>query len=301
MENLITLIYRYLPHLTNERGCFGGGGSSSTTTTVFPPPTAQELQAQQLAVDQTQLQTKILLEAKALSDPLAAMEVLGVYPDNPYEFLNKSGSEYQSIDSRALRDKLLAAAAEQKQTKELNDIVQKQLIGRLTGNITLTPAEQKLLDDLYASSFATGKENLQQFGNELANQRGLRPGDSPVGNELVREFGRLQLGLGSAKAASTLDLTQANKLFDESVREFQQGLSQQQFQNLIGLGAGFTSPLGLASALSSQRFAQPTTTMSQRNKPSFMESFGQVAGGLGTLALGVGAFGAPAMPFMMRR
>ena len=232
------------------------------------------------------------MEAKAISNPQAALNELGASPGHPYRLLNQAGSQYQSIDSRALRDQLLAAVAEQKQTKELNDIVQKQIVGRLTGNITLTPAEQKLLDDLYASSFATGKENLQQFGNELANQRGLRPGDSPVGNELVREFDRLQLGLLSAKAASTLDLTQANKLFDESVREFQQGLAQQAFQNRIGLASGYASPLGLVSALSSQRFAQPTTTMSQRNTPGFGQTFGQIAGGLGSLALGAGlAFG----------
>lgn len=238
--------------------CKGGdqsGGRQETVTKVeVPEKTAAEKELDQFNMDTAQQQRQNFLVMNAQQNPSEAL----AYLRSPTSTGRFAGLEKYADD--AFRQSLMASESDAQRTKQFNDTIYQQLSDRLSGKAFLTPQEQDALDKLYASSKATGEEDLTKYGQQIAAQRGMRTSDSPIGNEMVRERGRLALGLESAKASSMLQLSQGQKNFEESVRQFQEGLANQGFQNKLALSSANPLSFNLASQLAGQRFQTPTQT-----------------------------------------
>lgn len=265
--------------------CKGGGGGAQTVTSVVnvPPKTEQETELDTINLQLARSQRDQLLIAQAKQDPTNAAAYLDAVKADPA----KAGGQFaglEAFDNESFRGQLTQAQTDLTKITRFNDLVYNQLLGRMTGETFLTPKEQSALDTLYGSAQARGEEDLTRYGQEIAGQRGMRSSDAPIGNELVRERGRLALGLESAKASSMLDLSQGQKNFEESVRQFQEGLRNQGFQNRLALASAAPLSFNLASQLAGQRFQgiSQTQTANQSNTPGF----GEVAGGIGGLLFG---------------
>lgn len=212
-------------------------------------------------------------------------------PTNPYASSPYAGLE--NLDSPSFRDQLTQQYSTQQQQNQLQSTVLKNLNDRLSGNAPLlTDAQQKGLDQTYASAQSQGEQNLTRYVGEAANMRGLNISDSPIGGELARQGANLNLGLQSAKASSALDLSQAGNNFNAALAGFNANLQQQAFANRAAL-AGYQSPTlgGLSGQLQALQMSQGTSKSSY-NVPGFQQTMGAVsslAGGLGGLGLGVGA------------
>lgn len=274
----------FIPTMGGGKGG-GGGGQASTVTSVVnvPPKSEQEQELDAINLELAKSQRDQLLISQARTDPAAAKAYLDEVAADP----TKAGGRFKGLeafDSPTFRTDLDTAAADTARTKKFDDLIYNQLYGRLTGTSFLTDAENTALDTLYGSAKATGEEDLTQYGQQIAAQRGMRTSDSPIGNEMVRERGRLALGLESAKASSKLDLSQGQKNFEESIRQFQEGLRNQGFQNRLALASAAPLSFNLASQLAGQRFQgiSQTTSSKQSNTPGF----GEIAGGIGGLLYG---------------
>lgn len=252
----------------------GGGGGTTTSTTVVnvPGKTSEEIELD-----------KINLEiAKSQREQL---RVQGAF-ENAEAVLASNLAGFEDLDTPTFRGQLEQAAKDRTEQRSFTELINRQLKGRLTGEAFLTPTEQSTLDKLYGSAQARGEEDLLKFGEEISSQRGLRPSDSPIGNELVRERGRLALGLESAKASSTLDLVQGQKNFEESIRQFQEGLRQQAFENRLSLASAAPLSFNLANQLAQNRFRGISQTSS--GQTSLTPGIGQIGGAIGGAGIGLG-------------
>jgi hypothetical protein len=112
--------------------------------------------------------------------------------------------------------------------------------------------------------------------------------DTPIADVAIRERSRLAQDLESQAAMQRLNL-------GLGLRQYQVGLAQQQFGNQLGLTQAQSPFFNLAQMQQQERLAQPTTQTSMTQP--LATTIGQVAGGVGGLALGAGlAMGGPAAP-----
>ena len=278
---------------------FGGGKSTSGGTTVvnIPGQTEEEkdLTRQSLEVGKEQL--AILKQQR---------EEQGV----AFEFLKTSLDDLNKRQTELETDPVL---------KEITGL---QLdILRRGGKAS--DEEKRLIKEATDSALAQGESDINTASTEalksvrdiLAPSRGLRPTDTPIqdeanriGAEGVRQKGQLSRGLRGAQATAELDFPLARGQFLTEVsgfasnlatasREFQASIRQQAFQNQLALsglrqqgqlGLMGVSPSGVSAlqALSGVRAAQTTTTSS-----GFAQKPGNVVGGLGMLAFGLGTLG----------
>ena len=269
-----------LPMGGGKGGGGGGGSTTSTVTTVVPEKTADEKALDAINLRTAQRQEIQNLQETARLSPTAAL----AYLSNPTNAGPLAGLE--QFDTPEYRQLLTQAQTDQATEKTFNDTIQRQLQARLTGQAFLTPEEQSALDTLYNQANTSGEESLTQYGQEIAAQRGLRTSDSPIGNEMIREKGRLELGLQAAKATSSLDLASSQKNFEEGVRQFQEGLRQQAFNNRLSLSTSAPLSFNLANALASQRFQGISQAGSSGTSSQL--GFGQVASGVGGGLVGLG-------------
>lgn len=253
----------------------GGGG----TTTTIPPPTAteQELQSEQLKL--SRMQSRLLQRQQAFE-----------FPGETLAALEAGTSEFAGIDSPQFREELKRRQTEIAENRQLLGDVTERIKARLEGRVVATPEQRALIGETFASSRATGEEDIRRFAEELAGQRGLRLSDTPIGGEALRAQGRLALGLRSAEAGSLLEFGEREKLFEESLRQFQQGLQQQAFANRLSLvGAQPASMLsGLQLGLQ-ERMAKPTTTR-QLGFTDIAQGIGGIMQGAGGIATGLSGF-----------
>ena len=207
----------------------GGGKTKSTTTVVIPPPTQAEKNQQKLSE---------LTQAQQLHD-------LG------FDITRDTEGNITGMTPRVL-------SAEEQQNKDQQKALEDWAFKRVTG-AGPSAEETALVNDIYGSSEAMGNRNINQFIRELAGSRGLNATDSPILNAAARGTSDLATALGGARSASLLDIGQRQQNFAESLREFQQGIRQQQFMNLNG-------PAQISSNLIAQmaglRGMQKTTTTS---------------------------------------
>ena len=251
----------------------GGGGSTTATTIVNVPgktPQEEELDAINLEIAKSQREQLRLQGAFENAEAVLASGLAG----------------FEDLDTPTFRGQLQQAATDKAEQRDFTNLINRQLRGRLTGEAFLTPPEQATLDRMFSSAQARGEEDLLKFGEEIAGQRGMRPSDSPIGNELVRERGRLALGLESAKASSTLDLVQGQKNFEESIRQFQEGLRQQAFENRLSLASTAPLSFNLANQLAQNRFRGISQTTS--GQTSLTPGIGQIGGAIGGAGIGLG-------------
>ena len=156
----------------------------------------------------------------------------------------------------------------------------KRLLDYLEGKIPeIPPQSRALVEQQYGAALTSGEQELEQFAQDLAASRGMSVTDTPIGSEVLRERGLLGLRLGGAKAGAMLDVASSQRQFDESIRQFQEGLRQRSFLNRLSL----TQMPSMSAMLSQGRFAAPTT--------SFTAPFSDIAPAL-MRGLGSGMTGA---------
>ena len=157
------------------------------------------------------------------------------------------------------------AAAGGEPVSQLQKDVQKKALeniyARLTGQSpVLNPEEQARLDTIYNTAKTQGEEALTQYADQLAGVRGMRVSDTPIGGEVLRQRGNLELGLQGQKAASSLDLSQAGADFNARMAEFTGNLRQQAFMNQLALAGTTPASFGLQNQLFGERLATAPRT-----------------------------------------
>ena len=185
-------------------------------------------------------------------------------------------------DIPGAEERLGAEITNVQRNREIETLAFNQLQQRLTSPTGLSDIENQRLDTIFGEAAKRGEEDLLQFADELAGGRGLRLSDTPIAAPLLRERQRGLQGLESIRAQTGLDLQSRGLLAAQGLREFQEGLRQQAFQNRFALMGQLTQPLQSAGIGLQERIAQPTTTMTQS------PNYGQLLGGIGGLALGAG-------------
>lgn len=160
----------------------------------------------------------------------------------------------------AAMDKAAAeqTAQEGQPTSQLRQQVEQKALeniyARLTGTSpVLNPEEQARLDTIYNVSKTQGEQALNQYADQLSGMRGMRVTDTPIGGEVLRQRGNLELGLQGQKAASSLDLSQASADFNARMAEFTGNLRQQAFMNQLSLAGTTPASFGLQSQLFGER------------------------------------------------
>lgn len=160
----------------------------------------------------------------------------------------------------AAMDKAAATEAAQgdQPTSQLRGQVEQKALeniyARLTGTSpVLNPEEQARLDTIYNTAKTQGEQALTQYADQMAGMRGMRVTDTPIGGEVLRQRGNLELGLQGQKAASSLDLSQAGADFNARMAEYTGNLRQQAFMNQLSLAGTTPASFGLQNQLFGER------------------------------------------------
>lgn len=302
---------------------FGGGESTSTTQVNVPPMTEEE---------------KALL---ALNTQLAQKQLDNLNNLAPFqrELLDTSLAELRR--SKAERDALDAAISpEQRAAAEKADFERSQRLGPIQDEIlkyqleqirsggAATPEQLQRIKEAADAGIAAGSADIDastQRGiglikDELANSRGLRLSDSPIGQEaaLLAREGEIQKGslvknlrageatarlnypLAAGQITSGINLATSN--LADAARQFQAEVRQRAAlnrQSLFGSTSG--TGLGLASvgngtgastfgALSGVRSAGAGRSMTNYDPNAAQSGLASGMGLLGGLAKGIGLF-----------
>ena len=268
-------------------GGSGGGGSGSTTNTTVvnvPGKTEEEKELDAINLEIAKQQKDQLFMSRVYEDPETSLAAL----DDPTKEASLGLQGLSKFDTPTLRAQLARKKESDVLSRDYESMVTRQLKARMSGEAFLTPQEQAALDKMYDTATTRGNEELTRYAQEVAGQRGMRVSDSPIGNEIVREKGRLTQGLEAAKASSSLDLVQGQKTFEESIRQFQAGLAQQAFQNRLSLASAAPLSFNLAGALAQQRFAGISQTSSGSSNQKQSLGLGEALSGTGGLLTGFG-------------
>ena len=173
-------------------------------------------------------------------------------------------------------------------------------------NITLDPAVQQAVSQVYGSQRELGNQDLMRSAIEAAGARGLNLSDTPIADPYLRNKALMESQLRGNEAASLLGLSQnryaqnqaqnqfqteqsrlnqvQNQNFLTNLYSFQQNLAQSAAQNRLQL-ANQAAQLGLG--LSNARLSQPGNT----STTSGTSGFNPQQFGTGISAIGAGLQG----------
>lgn len=294
-------------------GLFGGGGS---TVVNQPAPMSQEevellglnkqlAQKQLDAYDQVQPYQKQLLDYS-----LAQLQQNQNYTDA----LNKAITPEMQAQAQAdefTRAQKLGPIQEQLLQAQLDQIKQG---GRATDQqkADIAAATDAGITAGSADIDTNTRRGIGMIADELANSRGLRLSDSPIGSEaaLLARAGSdqkasLTNNLRAAQANSVLNyplavqqLTGAQNQNQQNIissaQQFQDSLRQQAYQNRLSLtGTASGGGIGLAGiGPGSGAITALNSTRGGTNSTSNQASFGDTLSGVGKLASGIGALAA---------
>ena len=295
------------PDGTRLRVIAGGGGSGGGKTTVtnqIPAKTSEEIELikKQNAILDIQIE-----ELKRQNDALTA-----IFPDQQKLLSAQteaaiSFAEYQKIQTNLsieLTDRALAEIEGTPQEQEIRRLSNERALAILRGEAPpLLPGQQERIDTIFGTARAEATEELSRYGEDLAASRGMRVTDSPIGHELLRQKSLLERNLAAGKAGAELNVGQAQQVFDESVRQFQENLRQQAFQNRLALtgrtvsntlpifassstSSALTGAGNLLSNLSADRLGQASQTSRVATGAGGFNTGGAVTGAVGGAASG---------------
>lgn len=295
---------------------FGGGGGSNTSVQVQPAAatpeetrllalSAEEKEIQLANLKQiTELQKKYFPLAESQLDYQSALDAEMRKSVTPEQYAAQAKTEFE-------RSQRLGGTQE-----ELLNLQLEQL--RRGG--AATPEQIARINESTRAGITAGSadidtavsEGLDLLREELAPSLGLRSTDTPIldrGGQIVREGlkqkGSLQKNLQAVGATAKLNYPlavqqligaqgQGQQVLIDSIKNFQQNLQQQAFQNrlaltgqtsntglgLAGIGAGAGGGIGLYNA----RYANASRTSNTTNQGSFlatMTGVGRLLGGAG--------------------
>jgi hypothetical protein len=187
-----------------------------------------------------------------------------------------------------LRQQFLDRHARQQGIDAAQDELRQLQLEQIRQGPGATAEQRELINRATEAQIARGEADITDFGRnalnliaeELAPSRGLRPTDTPiqdrafrVGEQLVREQGRLVSDLRGAQAQAELNfplaanqsqgaLSQFQQQLNQSAGDFSRQLEQQAMQNRMNL-FGQTGQLGLGLISSTQ----PASNLQQAIKP----------------------------------
>jgi len=235
-------------------------------STPGPTPEEQEL---------TKVNTEIAKRQLQSMDTMAPFQKEML--DLSMSDLKRQGLINSAFDSAITPEQQAAAAKtdferSQRMGVAQDEMLQMQLDDMRRGGAA-TDEQKRLIGEATDSAIAAGegdidlqaKRGVSMIGDELANSRGMRLSDSPIGHEaglLLRgaqdQKGSLVKNLRAAQAQSVLNYPLAAQGLQSginlqqqglanSVSQFQSGLRQQAFQNRLSLsGQASSGGLGLA-------------------------------------------------------
>jgi hypothetical protein len=289
-------------------------GSSNTTVQTTAPTSDAENQLIQLQTQLAQQQLGAIKSQQPLNDQLIASAQSGITRNDAYQ---------KALDAAiSPEDQAAAQAAQFKQAQELGPIqtqlAQMQLDALKQGG---RATDQQKADIQSATDAAitagTGdidtqtKRGISMISDELANSRGLRLSDAPIGSEaalLERAAGdqksSLINNLRANQASATLNyplavtgmtsginLSQQNS--NQAFTNFQDQLRQQAQTNRLALtGPAISNGLGLSSIGGGNGALSALDSSRGRTSDSSGYNGGQVIQGLGALGSGIGALAA---------
>lgn len=300
-------------------GIFGGGSSTTQVINQTPAPSQQELDLIGLNSEIARKQLSSLDQIQPFQQQLLDLSLAD---------LRRQGTNSAAMDAAVSPEQQAAAyKADFERSQRLgpaqDELMQLQL-DQLRRGGAATPEQVASIKAATDAGIASGSADIDastqrgigMIGDELANSRGLRLSDSPIGSEaalLAREGvvqkGSLIKGMESAGATARLNFPLAAQQVQSGIasnqqqlataaQQFQAGLRNQAFQNRLALtGQAQSGGIGLASindggralgALQANRFANTSSTQNMQTNPGFL----QVAGGLGQFASGIGALSA---------
>lgn len=242
----------------------GGGPSGKSTTTVVtnvPPKTDEEIallrkqnEFLDLQLTETRRQSKVLEEAfPAQVDLLRAQTaaatafaqaqkiqleavtpLLGeqaAFQRESIDLARRSAKLQEELTTRALAE--IEGTPEEREIRKLSN---ERALAILRGEAPpLLPGQRERIEEVFGRAKEEAESGLRTFGENLAAERGMRLTDSPIGGELLRQGRELARDLSSAKARAELDVGQAQQVFSESVRQFQENLRQRGIENRMAL------------------------------------------------------------------
>jgi len=220
----------------------GGGGSTKSTTSVNVPDATFE---------------ERLYKALGSAIGVAGLQDMGYdfaygnegEVENPTFVLpaevDRQGRTKKGSTPLAIRIGKRAPTEEEQLRADRNKQLEDKFYEQLLGN-GLTDEDRSNIDTIYNEQIRRGSGDILNFANQQAAQRGMTLTDSPIGKEALRAGTDLELGLRSAQAGAYLNKGQANQLFGQELRNFQEQLKQQAFANRAGISEQFLqSGLGL--------------------------------------------------------
>lgn len=298
---------------------FGGDATerSSQQQVRLPPPTAQELELLGIntafAIDQL----------RAFRNQLNTQQIQNTFVESLFSNFQRE----QQAAATAVSPEQRGAIDAQRLQREQSLIPFEDEFGNLllqdarTGNV-VNPQQLALIQGQADLAIESGLSDLGRFRDETLNQiklnsaaRGLRPTDTPIQNqfsdvgiEASRQAEQLIRGVRGQQfqqalefplAANDLRLRQVQggsdilnrrRAFEATLGDQARNQRLQLGQGSSAIGASLATGLNPASALgilSSQRTASPT--ISQSDRPSTLQTIGQVAQGIGNV-IGSGIF-----------
>lgn len=287
--------------------------------TTIPPPTAQEQELLGLNVELAKKQLDAFDDIAPFQRQLLEQST---------KELARQGEEFDILNELIGPEERAAATAEEFQRIQRLGPVQDELLElqleQLRRGGAATPEQEQRIKESTDAAIEAGtldidastSRGLELIKDQLANSRGLRLTDSPIGDEaqLLAREGEIQKGsliknLRASEAAARLNFPLAADQVLSSINQnqqnllnaatnFQAQLRQAAFQNRQSLtgqttqqGLGLTSVSGLGlgalNSLTQARIAQTTTKkgLGLSDLTSAASGIGGLAGGLGLAAM----------------
>src|SRR5579864_2383404 len=280
----------------------GGGG----TTTVAPAPMPQ--QELDLIGMQTQLAQQQLGAAQAAA-PLNQQLI-----NQASQQLTSQNAYQTALDAAISPQQQAQAAATQFQNAGTlsNDQIQlaQMQLAQLQAGPGATPQEQQQIAQATQAAETAGvgdintqtQQGLNMISDQLANSRGLRLSDSPIGSEAAlleqqqgNQISSLVNNLAANQANATLNYPLAVQGLQSSIssnqqnsnaafQAFQSQLQQQAATNRLALtGPAITSGLGLASGNPAGSALGAFNNGSTTTAPLSLSGLGQLGSGIGAV------------------
>jgi len=265
--------------------------SGPSTTTTIPGPTPQDTELQNLNIAAAKQNSVGQAYQYAQASPQNAIAYLdAVKSGQPVPAgLQTMFAGLENFDNPAFRDQLTKQAGIVQQQQQLQGLTTAQALKYASGDTSLNPQQQGLVDQAFAGPQAQAKYDLNTAMQGNAGARGLNLSDSPVANENARQTNLLNLNFGSAKANTALNLGLAQENANLAYNQFTAGLNPGATQQ-FSAAQNYQSP-NLASGMSyglQLRAAQPTTRQGY-GALDYLNTGAKVAQGVGSAAYGFNA------------
>lgn len=203
--------------------------------------------------------------------------------------LQQTNLELAQLQLAQMRDAAAKQAAyEASPQGQLDQQIQQQasqnLLSRITGQAPiLTDAQSAMLNQMYDPYAQQAQADLKRSAEENAAMRGMTLADSPTGGEYLRQQALLGNQLAGTRANAALNLGQAQDIFNTNLKNFQDQLRQQSYQNRLQFANSTPGSYAMQNMLLAQRMPNMTRTFSG-------EQSGYNVGGGGSAGYGANGF-----------